>query len=207
MASECSAASTIEYSLSSFNMKRIMPQFKSRSVNRTFVSCSFDIAIAAFTAMVEVPEPAFEGRKANSRSVESNTTGRLSRASLSRAMQSAIDLGPVRQTRFGLGPAGHAPFVAPVHQPWHDLQVRTAGHERTHGALVFPQGQRPEGQLAIAEQRPLEKTGDLFALSPNPDGIKEKAGQKAQRAQTPPLRVSLLSDSADSPSGEADLCR
>ena len=44
-------------------MKRTMPEFRSKSESSTEASCTRDIAIAVFIAMVDVPTPALDGRK------------------------------------------------------------------------------------------------------------------------------------------------
>ena len=44
-------------------MKRNMPEFRSKSDNRTFRFGRRDMATAVFSAIVEVPTPALDGRK------------------------------------------------------------------------------------------------------------------------------------------------
>ena len=66
-------------------MKRSMPEFRSKSESRTLVLGSLDIATAVFSAIVEVPTPALEGRNEKTWSVASISGGRVSRASLMRS--------------------------------------------------------------------------------------------------------------------------
>ena len=72
-----SMASGTECSLFSFNMKRSMPELKSKSESSTRESGWRAMAAHTWAAMVEAPTPAFEGRKENTWLVVSGTTGRL----------------------------------------------------------------------------------------------------------------------------------
>ena len=70
-----SQASVTQKPLSSFSMKRTMPEFMSKSESSTFVSGMPDRHMAVFRAMVDVPTPALEGRNANTCSVVSMAGG------------------------------------------------------------------------------------------------------------------------------------
>ena len=47
------------------SMNRSIPEFRSKSVSRVLMSGNSEMALAVFSAMVEVPTPALEGRKEN----------------------------------------------------------------------------------------------------------------------------------------------
>ncbi len=90
MSSECSAASVTQCPLSSFSMKRIMPEFRSKSDSRTLVFAMRESATAAFSASVEVPTPAFDGRNENTSSVVSISGGLALSCSERRTRESPI---------------------------------------------------------------------------------------------------------------------
>src|ERR1700680_5203332 len=88
-------------------MKRIIPEFRSKSESKTLVSGKRDKAKAAFKAIVEVPTPALAGRKLNTSLVHSMAGGRAWTASLIRTSPS------VKVWRLN-GSEGNSRLPAPV---------------------------------------------------------------------------------------------
>ena len=71
------SASATEYWLASFNRKRSMPEFISKSASKTRVFSCRDIAAAVFKATVDVPTPALAGRNENTFVVRRLLCGRF----------------------------------------------------------------------------------------------------------------------------------
>ena len=90
----------------------------------------------------------------------------------------AICFQPIRRGGIVLRPMNNAGLIAPAKQLRHGLQVRPAGHVRSHGALIAPKRHRPIGALPVGEQRAVEKAVRPLGLSPCPHGVDEKLRHK-----------------------------
>ena len=146
----CSAASRIEYVLSSFSMKRTMPQFKSKSISRRGSRRgSARAAMLELIASVVAPTPGFAGRNEYNKSEACTATGRRVRLSFD-SLQAFSDTSPFKRRGEIFANAGA-----------HDL------HERSRLA-------------GTSDRDDLDSRHDLFDLRRDAGGIIRRFGAYKQ---------------------------